>query len=782
MKRRTLPPPAVAAAVLCFLLQGGSNASTLTIDGRKYRPDKLMGDPITVAISGAAGVPATLLVDVSPGPTVLYGQTLPLGFTPALVLIPLPAIPAGGTLEFSATVPSLPALHGLSFYLLAAVHDPSFPFALDFSNGAQLVIKDRNIQLAGNSLTQYPYFEHVRAVNQGAPVELGIDPTRYPLIIGQSADVYVVQSKTKAEWLLNAALVDVTGGAKFFTFAGGTIQANTLTLDTGTLSGNTGGTDMGVPYDVVIDFNQDGLLNGTDLIDGYGDEAGFYVVHDIAAAGPLAVKEILYNVGISFGGQNTYYPVNIASLGQLPLVVVSHGNGHNYQWYDHIGYHLASYGYIVMSHQNNTVPGSHTAAITTLANTDEIIGQQATIDGGAMNGHIDSHRITWIGHSRGGDGVVRAYDKLFDGTYTPVNYTIHDVALVSSIAPVDFGGFSDSHPHGANYHLWVGQADADVTGCASLDEAQWYNIHDRAEQIRQSVSFYGVGHGDFHDGGGSSVASGPCLVGRALTHDLMRGYLLALVKHHIEGNVPAKDYLWRQFESFHPIGAPATNPCVHVNLMYRDGAASGKYVIDDFQTNSALNKSSSGGSVSFTVTAVTEGNMDDANSVFTNDASDLFNGFTNDGSGDSSRGLVFTFDGAADYRLTFNVLSAASDISGYEYLSFRAAQGTRHPLNTAFLGDTTFDVALIDRKGVVSVIDASAFGGGLEEPYQRTSCGSGAGWNTEFETVRIRLDDFMNNGCGVDLTGIAAIEFRFGPSHGTPQGRLGIDDLELTTD
>ena len=50
------------------------------------------------------------------------------------------------------------------------------------------------------------------------------------------------------------------------------------------------------------------------------------------------------------------------SMGQLPLVIISRGNGHNFQWYDHIGNHLASYGYVVMSHDNNTEPGDGVAA------------------------------------------------------------------------------------------------------------------------------------------------------------------------------------------------------------------------------------------------------------------------------------------------------------------------------------------------------------------------------------------------------------------------------------
>ena len=70
----------------------------------------------------------------------------------------------------------------------------------------------------------------------------------------------------------------------------------------------------------------------------------------------------------------------------------------------HIGYHMASYGYIVMSHQNYTMPGIETCSLTTLGHTDAIIDKQGSIGGGVLNGHIDTHHIVWIGHSRGAEG------------------------------------------------------------------------------------------------------------------------------------------------------------------------------------------------------------------------------------------------------------------------------------------------------------------------------------------------------------------------------------------
>ena len=39
-------------------------------------------------------------------------------------------------------------------------------------------------ELAGNSLSEYPYFEYVTAFNEDASVALALDPTLFPAIIG----------------------------------------------------------------------------------------------------------------------------------------------------------------------------------------------------------------------------------------------------------------------------------------------------------------------------------------------------------------------------------------------------------------------------------------------------------------------------------------------------------------------------------------------------------------------------------------------------------------------
>jgi hypothetical protein len=749
-----------------------ASSTTLTLDGGASTK-AMIGDDIDFKITGPAGSHVLLLLDIAPGSIVVNGVTLPLAGTSSLLAFDFGTLGPSGELTFPAAVPLDPSLAGAQVWLAAVTQ--SGPL-VEASGAAKVTIVDRIAPLAGNPLAQYPHFEFVDVFNEGAPISFALDTTRFPFLLNQTADLYVVATKTKAQWLSSPALLDVSSsGFETITF-GATIQSNIRTLDPGSLSG-TLGTEFGIGYDIVVDVNRNGLLDGLDLVDGFGDRAGAVVVRDFTLPGPHAVTEIVYSGG-TFLGQDTYYPTNIASMGKLPVIVVSHGNGHNYQWYDHIGNQMASWGYVVMSHQNNTSPGIETASTTTLTNTEFLFANQNTINGGVLAGHLDETRIAWVGHSRGGEGVVRAYDRVFDGQFVPVNFTLSSIRLVSSIAPTNFLGAASTDPHFVNYHLWVGNADNDVSGCALDDQLQWYQILNRARRTRMSVALYGAGHADFHDGGTSSVAAGPCLIGRANTHQIMRGYMVPLFKAFVEDEDVAREFLWRQYEAFHPVGAPTANPCVSVNLQYRsvDG---NQFVVDDFQTNVGLTTSSSGAPVTLNLSASTEGPLNDNNTSFTDLANDPMNGMTQSGAGGGTSGLVLSFDGAANYSARFDVPASGQDASGFAYLSFRAAQVTRNPLTTAALGDLTFDVTLRDTANQVSTIRIDAYGGGIEEPYQRLNCGGGTGWNNEFETIRIRLSDFTTSGAQIDLRKLAAIVFDFGPSHGSVQGRIGLDDIEF---
>ena len=642
---------------------------------------------------------------------------------------------------------------------------------LPYSGGIQ-----EGTRLAGRPLDRYPWFQYVSSFPEGGPVHIAVDPLLFPQVVGRTAEVWIVEARTLSEWEADDLLVDARGVPRPVTFGGSDVRSNTFVVDPGFLPG-TRSAEVGVGYDMVIDLDRDGRLGPRDLIDGLSDQAGFYVVRDTTAPGPYGVQEALYSGG-SWLGQKLYWPSEVASLGELPLLVVSHGNGHNFQWYDHIGHHMASYGYVVMSHQNQTGPGIESASTTTLRNTDYLLGNLDQIAGGELGGHVDREGIFWIGHSRGGEGVVRAYTRLAAGNFVPDHYGPGDVTLVSSIAPTVFLSGALSDPLAVDYHLWVGSADSDVTGGPNCNPCQSFQLLERARGRRASITLQGAGHGAFHAGGGDLVANGPCLINRPTTHALMRGYLLPMARFFRDGDPASRDFLWRQFEEFHPIGAPIDNPCVVVNLELKDESSQRDFVVHDWESGGG-NLSSSGGAVSWTVENLYEGQLDDGNQNFTWRDDDPMNGMTRSRVNDPpTHGVVFDWSAPAELRL--EIVPCERDLSDNGWLSFRACQMTRHPLTRSEEGDLSFSVALVDGTGRSSSISIAAYGGGVEEPYARSGQGLDVGWGAEFESIRLRLTDFLADGSGLDLTDVAELVFEFGGPSDSVVGRLGLDDVTIS--
>lgn len=113
-------------------------------------------------------------------------------------------------------------------------------------------------------------------------VFVGVDPALQPAVVGMSAGVYIVASKTDAQWTVDKTLNDVTGVVETITVNG--ICGNcwkTLAWSAPLTVGR---------YDVVLDFNNDGLYTpGTDLIDSL-DPVGFTVAD-------IRVDQISFNYG-----------------------------------------------------------------------------------------------------------------------------------------------------------------------------------------------------------------------------------------------------------------------------------------------------------------------------------------------------------------------------------------------------------------------------------------------------------------------------------------------------
>jgi len=627
-------------------------------------------------------------------------------------------------------------------------------------------------ELAGDRLAAYPFFDFVRAFNQGAPIHITVDPTRHPGLVSRSCDLYVVTARSAEQWGADPVLVDVRAtGAQAITIVGGTVQANTIEIEGGALLTGAGGVPLGTGYDLVLDCDGDGLLGSGDVIDGLSDEAGMYVLPDLTATGPYATESATYELltlDDREKAQRLYYPADVAALGPRPVVFIGHGISveQNLFAYEYLQEHLASHGFIVVSHQN-AIQVQAPIVGEVAHDTDAFIARQDSIAGGALDGLIDATRIAWIGHSFGGLQMVHAYTALVKGDYVPQFYDRFGIRCISAMAANSGDVFQFIEMHDVAFHLILGAADGTISGNPGCDQCLAFKLFDRAPGIKTSTYIHGAGHEAFTETGGA----GP--IGQAQAHAITKAAYLALLKHFLEDSIPAKDVLARPWERFRPIGV---DPDSVVVSMYTLPVGTEKFVIDDFQSQPGVTTSSAGGAVTFDVDNLAEDLLRDTDGTLDWNPGDPMNGMTYGGPMDATRGLIFDWPAGETRFIEFEVPEPGRDTTPFWYLSLRACQQTRHPLTLADAKDLTFTVTLEDGHGVSSTINIGAYGGGIEQPAVEPN---GMRQN-EFETHRIRLSDFLANGSGLDLTDVVAIRFTFGGAGGTTPGRVGMDDLEWT--
>jgi len=629
------------------------------------------------------------------------------------------------------------------------------------------------VELAGKPVSGFPTFHWVQNFNADEPVFLAIDGKLHPAINNITADVYVVADKTASGWLLNDTLVDVTnGGQQSFHFTDVNVQSNILQLAAPNelVSYNSAG--IGVRYDVVIDVDHNGRLSPADLIDG-GDDAGFYVIHDITQPGSLAITTVDWTQDTTLA-KRMWYPANIQNMGALPLIVISHGWTYNYTHYDYIGAHLASYGYIVMSHWNDVgngdPDGTNTASLSLIAAINHLLANQDTLFGGVLNGKIDSHHMGWLGHSTGGESPVRAFTRLHNGENSSPYFTWNDVSYISSLCPVSWFPDSVVNPYNVNYNQFLGGADTDVSGMPTDNYWQPFTIYERGIGNKHVIYVHGAGHGVFNTDSLNAFQwqSGPDLINRSQLHPIVKAYLLAMSELYCKQNFAGQEFFTRSYSEYHPMNVDSA---VVISNECSEAQSSDKRVIDDFETNDTLTLASSNAVVTSNLQKSYELLMQDFDQTFHYFPSKPANGMTRARFTDSPHCLVIEWDSAGFVRYT--IPDSLHDFSGYVFLSLRACQRTQHPFNVALDSSINFEITITDEAGHSASIMTGDYSPVIQT-YQRS-----LGWQNEFCTIRIRLSDFLVNGTQLDLGAVESLEFSFGVPGTSAMGALGIDDIEL---
>ncbi|PYS88893.1 MAG: hypothetical protein DMF64_19095 [Acidobacteria bacterium] len=652
-----------------------------------------------------------------------------------------------------------------------------FDERFDFDNGIVLTP-----QIAGRPLAHRPYFYFVNNFPKGTDVYAALDPDALPQgLTSQRAAIYVIEHKTATEWAASSALADISG-------PGMTPAVKTVPIVAGCVNWNTTlvwpNPQTTGRYDIVIDFGNnapdpanfvsDATLDAPlDMIDGYV-RVGFYVTEDPSLPGPFAGSIGQHDYALAaIDVPNTdagptptdslpltatiRYPAQASgtdaacAAGAFPLIVIMHGNSSmdtSYLGYNYLLEHLAGHGFIAMSIYAPAGVGIETRARAILAHLN--IMAQNNAQAGLFHNHIDLTQIGIMGHSRGGEAVVRAARI---NTTEALGWHIR---AGISIAPTDY------HHYGApGIPLLViyGANDGDVAG--TWPDRTCFNIYDEAGRPRSFIFVYGATHDRFNTEWASientteltwhiTQSDLPHLISLTDHENVAKGYATAFMQAHLLG----RD---EQLEYFSANLKPSLVSAIKIHASHQEPGAR---VLDNFeQTPHDPSSNTAGGAVTTTALAPL--------------AEDALRTLDVHSPHVTSGGRIVWQSSAGIYLS--HVPAAAKDVSGFDVLSFRVTQKFGSLQNPPDQPQDFF-VRLTDGGGKSRAIRVSAFTD-IPYPYVR---GEADLIKSALKSVRIPLASYAIANLGVDdvdLTNLQSVAFEF---HADSTGEIEIDDIEFS--
>jgi hypothetical protein len=550
---------------------------------------------------------------------------------------------------------------------------------------------------------------------------------------------------------------------------------------------------------------------------------------DPGTAGPLAVTREEYNYGdLAFQPSgfpsavelkaSVHYPTGLPG-GPYPVVVFLHGRHvtcyrntttalrwpcrstetviPSYQGYDYISQNLASNGYIVISISANGI-NAYDNNVTDLGmqaraeliqrhlqqwNTFNTAG--AAPFGTKFVGKVNLQKVGTMGHSRGGEGVVKhfAYNKSLGSPY--------GVKAVFPLAPVDF-----NRPVANNTALAVAlpYCDGDVNdnqGVHFYDDAR-YNVAGDASP-KHTIQVMGANHNYFNtvwtpglfpaggaddwgytSGGSADAQCGTGTGNHRLTSAQERGvglaYISAVMRAYVGGETQFLPYLTG--EAAPPPSAQTTE--IHVSYHAPDTAATRRDV-NRLLTSTNLTTNTLGGAstqAGLTPHDLCGGDSPQPQHCLPSTQSTARQPHTVPSARASTvRGLSQLRTGwsASTATYTNNLPTGATNVSGFKWLTFRVSVNfadTRNPTGIP----QNFRVVLTDGTGATSAVTVSSYSDVLFYPPGSV----GPVPKVLLNTARIPVNGFS----GVNLTDIRSVQFKFDQS---PSGALLISDVSFAS-
>jgi hypothetical protein len=550
---------------------------------------------------------------------------------------------------------------------------------------------------------------------------------------------------------------------------------------------------------------------------------------DPGTTGPYAVTRQEYN----YGNQafrpagfpisveliaSVHHPTNLAN-GPFPVIVFLHGRHAtcyrgstaalrwpcrnteqpipSYKGYDYVAEKLASNGYIVISVSANGINAydnqvSDYGAQARAELIQRHLNQWNTFNttgaapfGTQFVGKVNLSRVGTMGHSRGGEGVVKSF------MHNASLGSPYNIRAVLPLAPVDFNRHVINN---VALEVVLPYCDGDVNdnqGVHFFDDARYNVTGDTG--AKHTVQVMGANHNYFNtvwtpglfpagtaddwsaytSGGTSDPQCGTVAGNKRLTAAQQQGVGLAYISAFMRVYVGAESQFLPLLTGEAPPPASAQTTNLHVSYHAPDSAATRRDV-NRLLTSTNLTTNTLGGATTqsgLTPHDLCGGASPQPVHCLPSTQSTTRQPHTTPSALSTKRGLSQLRTGWTSLSSTFtnDLPLGYRDISGFQALQFRASLNYNDTRNTSATPQN-FSIALTDGTGTTSIVRVSDYSGALFFPP-----GSVASVPKIFlNTVRIPLSAFT----GVNLSDVRSVQFRFDQM---AQGALQISDLAFAS-
>jgi hypothetical protein len=469
----------------------------------------------------------------------------------------------------------------------------------------------------------------------------------------------------------------------------------------------------------------------------------------------------------------------------LPLVVIMHGDGQQYDDYNYLLQHLAFNGFIVAS-----------IDVGQLTTNEQRADRLHTFlsflrDDWQFKAWVDPSRIALLGHGRSGDAAVTAARQFGDaGIWSNEGFNIKSVV---SLAPTDQGGnqgHESLNKWAADSYLVIAGSQDDtvhgyctdglIPGCGGVPgdvQRTGFALYDRAGHeadyegdvvllghVRKAMLFVDNANHARWRGTASCGFGMPGVISCEAHWDIAKGYLNAWMRWALRGQAKYKPFFTGEL-------TPETVAEHDVTIRQQYSEGSNRRVVDHFE-DAVFGINTLGGSVlSNSITVIDDGEVwDNPDYSSAHDTEAL-----------AIRWNVPQFLADPFIRWAIpddfvQIYGSIRDVTRFSHLSFRMGLQNGSTLNSG--DDLDVSVRLRDESGTWSNLQSSSLHTTISEPElgainQVITFLPGYTPKTNMQTVRLPLDKFFL----VDLENITDIEIRFSDRD---SGEILMDSLEFS--